>query len=47
MDDFKKFLIVILVIVYIISPVDVAPGPVDDVIVALLGAARCKKISEV
>lgn len=32
-----KLMIVVAVILYILMPVDVAPGPVDDVIVTLVG----------
>ena len=46
MDDLLKVLIVIIVLVYVLSPVDVAPGPVDDIIVAIMGAAKCKKLSD-
>jgi uncharacterized membrane protein YkvA (DUF1232 family) len=44
-SGFVKGMIVILVIIYIVSPVDALPGPIDDVIVALLGIAASKKIA--
>lgn len=34
-----KLVVLILVVAYIISPIDMAPGPIDDVIVLLMGAA--------
>lgn len=45
MDDFKKALILIVVLLYVISPVDAVPGPIDDVIVALLGMAARKHLA--
>lgn len=42
MDDVKKGMLMILVLLYIISPIDLCPGPVDDVIVLLLGIAANK-----
>lgn len=40
-----KSVILILVIVYMISPIDVCPGPVDDLIVLLMGLAAQKKMN--
>ena len=37
--DITKLVVLILIVVYIISPIDMAPGPIDDVIVLLMGAA--------
>lgn len=42
MDDVKKGMLMILVLLYIISPIVICPGPVDDVIVLLLGIAANK-----
>lgn len=39
---FKGILITVMII-YIVSPIDLCPGPVDDIIVALLGIAATKK----
>ena len=39
MSDIGKGMLIILVILYIVSPIDFAPGPVDDAIVLLLGLA--------
>jgi uncharacterized membrane protein YkvA (DUF1232 family) len=44
MDGVMKGMLIILVILYIISPLDAMPGPVDDVIVILLGMAAQKRI---
>ena len=43
MSDIGKGMLIILVILYIVSPIDFAPGPVDDAIVLLLGLAAAKK----
>jgi uncharacterized membrane protein YkvA (DUF1232 family) len=39
MNGVAKGMIIALVILYVISPIDFAPGPVDDLIVVLLGIA--------
>jgi uncharacterized membrane protein YkvA (DUF1232 family) len=44
MNDIKKVLIIGAILLYIISPVDLMPGPLDDMIVALIGLAARKKI---
>ena len=41
-----RLLIIVLVLLYIVSPVDAAPGPVDDVVVAVLGIAAHKKLPD-
>ncbi|MGI6117097.1 MAG: hypothetical protein ACOYBC_01780 [Bilifractor sp.] len=44
----KKFvggMLVVLVILYIVLP-DVVPGPVDDIIVALLGVAANRRFAD-
>ena len=45
MNDVVKGMLLILVIVYMVSPVDACPGPVDDLIVMILGLAARKRIS--
>ena len=45
MNDFLKGIVFMAVIVYVVSPIDVAPGPIDDLIVALLGLAASKRIT--
>ena len=37
-------MLIVLVILYFISPLDAVPGPVDDVIVVLLGFAAQKRL---
>jgi uncharacterized membrane protein YkvA (DUF1232 family) len=39
MNGIAKGMIIVLVILYVVSPVDLAPGPIDDLIVMLLGVA--------
>ena len=46
MSDIGKGMLIVLVILYIVSPIDFAPGPVDDAIVLLLGLAATKKQNE-
>ncbi|MCR5112244.1 MAG: hypothetical protein K6B38_15280 [Ruminococcus sp.] len=43
MSDVGKGMLMILVIMYILSPVDLAPGPVDDLLVLLIGMASTKR----
>ncbi|HEY5562488.1 MAG TPA: hypothetical protein VIK72_12185 [Clostridiaceae bacterium] len=45
MNDFIKALVLVVVLMYIVSPIDAAPGPVDDIIVAMIGIAAKKKLS--
>lgn len=44
MNYVMKGMLIVLVIIYVISPVDFVPGPVDDFIVILLGLASQKKL---
>lgn len=45
MDYVKKGMLIILVLLYIISPIDLCSGsPVDDIIVLLLGIAANKNV---
>lgn len=39
MNGITKGMIIILIILYVFSPIDFAPGPIDDLIVMLLGIA--------
>lgn len=40
-----KFFLIMAVVIYIVSPLDAAPGPIDDIIVALLGVAGTRRLS--
>ncbi len=42
MANVFKAAIIVFVVIYIISPFDICPGPIDDVIVALMGLAIAK-----
>ena len=46
MNDLMKGLVIMAVLMYIVSPIDVAPGPFDDIIVLLLGLASRKRIAD-
>ena len=46
MNGVFKGMLIMLMIMYVISPVDAMPGaPVDDIIVILLGLAGQKRLS--
>ena len=42
MSKFGKGMILVLMILYIISPIDACPGPIDDLIVLIIGLAARK-----
>lgn len=42
MNDILKGMFIVLIILYVLSPIDLMPGPIDDVIVILLGVAATK-----
>lgn len=41
-----KGMILVVMILYIVSPIDACPGSIDDIIVLLLGIAAQKGIGE-
>ena len=43
MSNVLKGILLMLAIIYVIFPVDLCPGPVDDIIVLILGLAAQKK----
>lgn len=43
MSSISKGMILLLVILYLISPIDACPGPIDDLIVLLIGLAAQKR----
>lgn len=45
MDGILKGMLIVLVIIYVITPVDFVPGPIDDILVVLLGLAAQKRIA--
>lgn len=44
MNNVMKGMILILMILYIVSPLDACPGPLDDFIVLLIGIAARKRL---
>ena len=46
MNDLMKGLVIMAILMYIVSPIDLAPGPIDDIIVLLLGLAYRKQLAE-
>ena len=44
MNILGKVLLLVLVIAYVISPIDLCPGPIDDIIILVLTFASRKKI---
>ena len=42
MNDVSKGMMIILMILYVLSPIDACPGPIDDLIVILIGIAATK-----
>ena len=42
MNSLMKGMLIVLVLLYAISPIDLVPGPVDDIIVILLGVAATR-----
>ena len=45
-DRFKKLIVAAIVIIYVISPTDAIPGPVDDMLVMLLGWAMSRRLAK-
>lgn len=46
MNNAFKIALLALVFAYVVSPVDIAPGPVDDALVLLLGLAASKRLAQ-
>lgn len=42
MDGVMKGMILVLMVLYIVSPIDACPGPIDDIIVLVIGLAATK-----
>lgn len=47
MDKFWKFILTVLCILYVISPIDLCPGPIDDILVIILTEAAKKRKSPI
>ncbi len=46
MNGVAKGMLLVLIILYVVSPIDLCPGPIDDIIVILLGVAARKSIGK-
>ena len=46
MNNLGKGLLTIFLVMYIVSPLDAMPGPIDDAIVLLIGLAMRKRLSD-
>ena len=46
MNGMTKGMILILMFLYIVSPVDLCPGPIDDLIVLMAGIAAQRNLPE-
>ena len=46
MSGVAKGMLLVLVILYALSPVDAYPGPIDDIIVIALGLAAQAKLGD-
>lgn len=44
-DETKKVLILLGMILYVISPMDCLPGPLDDIIVVIAGLIASRKLT--
>ncbi|MBR7063805.1 MAG: hypothetical protein IKI31_01415 [Treponema sp.] len=45
MEGIIKMVLLVLIVIYVLSPVDLCPGPIDDIIVVLMGLAANKRIN--
>jgi len=45
MDDFMRAAILIFMILYLVSPIDACPGPLDDTVVILIGMALRRQLA--
>lgn len=44
MNDFVRILLCVVIIAYVLSPIDCIPGPIDDILVILLGYLVNRKV---
>ncbi len=47
MNGVGKGMILVLMILYIVSPIDMCPGPIDDLIVLFIGLAAQKGMNTI
>jgi len=46
MNKLLKLGLIIAVVAYVLSPADAIPGPIDDIVIMLLGMAANKKLNK-
>ena len=46
MNNIMKGMILVLMVLYIVSPIDACPGPIDDLVVLFIGLAAQKNLSD-
>ena len=46
MSRAAQIVLIILTIIYVVSPIDFFPGPIDDIIVVLMSLATQKRIGQ-
>lgn len=46
MDDFMRAAILIFMVLYLVSPIDACPGPIDDAVVILIGMALRRQLAD-
>ena len=47
MNDIIKGMILVLMILYVVSPIDACPGPIDDLLVMIIGVAAQKGLDAI
>lgn len=47
MGNTVKGMVLVLMIIYILSPIDACPGPIDDMIVLIIGMAARKGVVKI
>jgi len=45
MNGFSKLLLGALVVAYVVSPLDLMPGPIDDALIVLFSLASSRRLS--
>lgn len=46
MNGVVKGMMLVLMFLYIVSPIDLCPGPIDDLIILMAGVAAQKNITD-
>ncbi len=45
MDELAKIILTIIVVIYVLMPIDLVPGPVDDLFIILGNIAAQKRLA--